>query len=79
MSDKVMPTQVKQGRWVRVRFDDIGHVDAIIVNSTIVGGKLESPDNIRVLLPACDWDEQGVSMSQITKVGNYVTCKETGL
>jgi hypothetical protein len=73
-------SQITDGRWVRVRFDDIGHVDAIVVDAVVLeNGKLESPRNIRVLIPACDWAEQGVDISQIKAVGDYVSCKNNGL
>jgi hypothetical protein len=78
--DGMKESQITDGRWVRVRFDDIGHVDAIVVDAVVLeNGKLESPQNIRVLMPACDWAEQGVDISQIEAVGNYVSCDNNGL
>ena len=73
---KISWKDIKVGRWVRVKWDDIGVRDCVVVE--IDGSKYAKYTRIRCF-EVGENRPRSVFLSQIEKVGNMIAAKDSGL
>ena len=70
---KISKSELKTGRWVRTKWDDVGARDGIIVRYS------ENPGGYLLVYTPFEKDYYRVNFNQVIAVGSYLKAENTGL